>query len=233
METGDLEKSEEQARTVAGRSADPRLKKRAVFQLARVIAAKGDSGEAVRVASALTADPANTAGNEAILLFVFELAGSLGREKEKKAAYDRLAAEYPESPEFRLAKLASGSPAGVKPFPSPSAVLNPAISRGKSGDSREKEKGKTALSPSAIQTGSFSMKENAEYMARDLGKLGFPAELREEIRPDGKKMYKVVVPLAPGERTDAATQNVLVRLKEQGIEGFLLFQEAPVILPAR
>jgi hypothetical protein len=77
------------------------------------------------------------------------------------------------------------------------------------------------------------MKENAEYMVRDLKKLGFPAEFREDPRPDGRKIYKVLVPLAPGQRSVEETQKVLIRLKEQGIEGFLLFNEIPLTPPTR
>jgi len=231
LETGDLDRSMEQARAVAGGSSQPALKRRAIFHLARLFAATGDLSEACRLAAALLEEGARHRGDEAILLFLFETAGRLGQESRKKAALDRLAAEYPESPEYRLARLAAGSPSGVKPFPSPSSLLSPPAEGSPpaagAGKAAVPESGVPAASapqiPWAVQTGSFSVRENAEYMVLDLKKAGFPAEIREETRPGGNRMHKVVVPLPPDARTDQGTQNLLIRLKERGIEGFLIF----------
>lgn len=68
-----------------------------------------------------------------------------------------------------------------------------------------------------IQTGSFRDSENSEYMARDLTSLGFTAEILET--PEG--YFKVFVPTEEQE----SVQEVVVRLKEHGYEGFLLFSD--------
>ncbi len=70
-----------------------------------------------------------------------------------------------------------------------------------------------------IQTGSFRDRENAEYMALDIEDFGFRTEVRE-VRIDGNLFYRVIVPLS-GEAVDP--QNLVVALKERGVEGFLVF----------
>jgi hypothetical protein len=74
-----------------------------------------------------------------------------------------------------------------------------------------------------IQTGSFRDAENAAYMAEDIRSMGFPAEVRT-TESNGSTFYKVLVPLPP-DSAPADAQDTVVRLKERGVEGFLVFEE--------
>ncbi|HEQ71354.1 MAG TPA: SPOR domain-containing protein [Spirochaetia bacterium] len=68
-----------------------------------------------------------------------------------------------------------------------------------------------------IQVGSYTMKENADYMVRDLSKLSFTAQIVEAV-VNGKTYYRVFVgdALSPDE-----AQVLLARLQDKGIGGYL------------
>ncbi|MDR3200821.1 MAG: SPOR domain-containing protein [Spirochaetales bacterium] len=235
FELGETQKSEERARLVADQCKNPVTKKRAALLLTRITAAAGNPEEALRVVLRLTEDPADTTDNENIFLFIFTLADSLGRQPERTLALQRLAKDYPDTPEFRLASRSGGQSGAVTPFPTPSALLNPlsppetpARTEGAAVPATSAPAASPAPAPPppppvaiAVQTGSFSVKENAEYMTRDLRKLGFNAEIRETPGRTGAPVYKVVVPLPQGGADES--QHTLIRLKEKGVEGFLLF----------
>jgi cell division protein FtsN len=77
-------------------------------------------------------------------------------------------------------------------------------------------------SPTAlVQTGSFRDQENAEYMVRDLEASGFEAGIAEK-QIGGTLYYRVVI--GPLMTVDQA-QAVLMKLKDAGYEGVLLFPE--------
>jgi tetratricopeptide (TPR) repeat protein len=228
FELGEFQKSEDRARVVANLCKNSVTKKRAAFLLTRILAATGSPEDALRVALRLTEDPSNRTDNESIFLFIFSLADGLNREPEKNLALQRLAADYPDSPEFRLARRAGA----VKPFPTPSALLNPFTAP----VSRQEAVPQTPSAPPAVtpeaapppavtgvQTGSFSVKENADYMMRDLRSMGFAAEIREAAGRTGAPVYKVVIPINRSQSNSEETQRLLIRLKDKGIEGFLLF----------
>ncbi|MFW6329480.1 MAG: SPOR domain-containing protein, partial [Alkalispirochaetaceae bacterium] len=74
-----------------------------------------------------------------------------------------------------------------------------------------------------IQTGSFSDRGNAVVMREEIRESGLAAEVRS-VDVDGRIFYRVVVPTE--EPTPAEdVQTLVVRLKELGVEGFLLFEE--------
>ena len=239
FELGEFQTSEDQIRVVASLSKRPEIKKRAVFHLARIMAATGREEDALKVAMLISSDSSYTMGNESVLFFIIAVSRSLGNKNEELLALDRLKKDYPGTIELKIAQASDiGSPIL---FPSPGIYLNPLPDR--------KKNEKTAVQPlnksieskpiienppklkkndnpqaESIQTGSFSIKENAEYMMKDLKKLGFDAAVREDLRPTGKKIYKVLIPLRPDQKTTEGVQKALLVLKEKGIEGFLLFQ---------
>ncbi len=247
LELGEFQTSEEQVRVVANSSKDPGLKKKAILHIARIMAFTGREQEALKLARLLTEDPSYTSGNEGILYFIVALSRHTGESKEESAALERLKKEYPEAVETVLASGAKNTGAAML-FPSPIFFLIPSTANEKSAfpderrrevqapsadretkpaNAQETKPPKTVKSepssPDSIQTGSFSVKENAEYMVKDLKKLGFEAEIREAFRRDGKKIYKVVIPLSGEQKTPEGTQKALILLKEKGVEGFLLF----------
>ncbi|MBN1835271.1 MAG: SPOR domain-containing protein, partial [Spirochaetales bacterium] len=103
------------------------------------------------------------------------------------------------------AQASAAAPSAAAPSaPAPAATPQPAA----------------APAPKAlVQTGSFRDPENAQYMVRDLKAAGFGAEISEK-QLDGKKFYRVVIgpAMAPEE-----AQQLMLRLKVAGFEGFLLF----------
>ncbi|POR05250.1 hypothetical protein AU468_01820 [Alkalispirochaeta sphaeroplastigenens] len=72
-----------------------------------------------------------------------------------------------------------------------------------------------------IQTGSFRDRENASYMLRDITALGFSATIKTAETGSGR-FYRVIVTLPEGYQP-ADAQETVVALKEEGIEGFLVF----------
>jgi tetratricopeptide (TPR) repeat protein len=237
FELGEVQKSEDSARVVARLCKNPVTKKRSAFLLTRILAASGKLEEALNIALRLTEDSSNPGDNESIFRFIVTLADSLGSEPERSLALQKLAKDYPDSPEFRLASQAAGQSrrGAVTQFPTPSALLNP-LPPGLSvhGSSATAENPPPAAEvpaaasapetakpgPRAVQTGSFSVRENAEYMIRDLARLGFTAEILEAAGKTGSLIYKVAIPLDGGPEE---AQKLLIRLKEKSVEGFLLF----------
>jgi tetratricopeptide (TPR) repeat protein len=230
FELGETRKSEDQARVISSLCKNPVTKKRAAFLLTRIIAASGNPENALALALRLTEDASGPADNESIYLFIFTLADSLGKQPERTLALQRLAKDYPDSPEFRIASQAAGRGGGsVSALPTPSALLNPFPQPKAPSAAASSETPPAAQTPAAtprqepvataVQTGSFSVRENAEYMVKDLAAFGFTAEIRETAGKTGNPVYKVVVPIPRPEET----QTLLIRLKEKSIEGFLLF----------
>ncbi len=109
----------------------------------------------------------------------------------------------------------------VSRYPSPALVLSggtgsvtdePSVS-----ESVPTPRAAPSSAPIGVQVGSFRDRENAEYMARDVGELGFSVSIRAR-ESGGGTIYQVLV--SPGAATP---QNTVVRLKEHGLEGFLVF----------
>ncbi len=69
-----------------------------------------------------------------------------------------------------------------------------------------------------IQTGSFRNHENADYMRRDLQKLGFSAFVDAQ-NIEGTLYYKVLIDA----KKQAAVQKIILRLKDKGFEGYPLY----------
>jgi tetratricopeptide (TPR) repeat protein len=69
-----------------------------------------------------------------------------------------------------------------------------------------------------VQTGSFIDPENAEYMKRDLERLGFEVDIL--IFESGNKTYHRVVIIGIDSYEEA--QTVLIKLKERGFEGMII-----------
>jgi cell division protein FtsN len=71
-----------------------------------------------------------------------------------------------------------------------------------------------------VQTGSFTNRDNAESMVRQLGEQGFDAEVTE-VTLSGTTYYRVVV--AAG--ADQSATDLQFRLKTEGYDGLLMFDE--------
>lgn len=84
--------------------------------------------------------------------------------------------------------------------------------------------GSDASRVAGVQTGSFRIEENAEYMVRDLQEAGFSGAKVRARTVGETKYYQVVVPVDRARSSRSDAQLVVVELKEQGFEGFLLFE---------
>jgi len=144
-----------------------------------------------------------------------------GDDPEQANRYlQRLETDYPDAPEHELALSYLRRGARVRYPLTPGSILMGGRESEEPGgadqaaDGEGREEGGQA--PVMVQTGSFTMKENAESMLAELLRLGFPAQVREvEIR--GKVYYRVLV----GELTGREQiRETITRLKENGFEGF-------------
>ena len=72
-----------------------------------------------------------------------------------------------------------------------------------------------------IQVGSFGVAENAHYLKQDLAAQGFTAHIAE-VSLAGKVYYRVLI--GP-ERSPEEAQQLLLRLKDAGFEGVMLWSE--------
>lgn len=70
----------------------------------------------------------------------------------------------------------------------------------------------------AIQVGSYSVLENASFMVKDLAKLGFKAEI-VKVSIKGKLYHRVLV---GKDLTEDEAQTMLARLRDKGIDGWLV-----------
>ena len=175
--------------------------------------------------------------NDMALALQFQWAAKESDREAMQRIAERLEAEYP----FLWESLA-GTEGRISRLPSPALILTDgtplsAAAAGEERDSRatspvagqesndasenggdsQPAESNDRPEPSGVQVGSFRDRENAEYMARDVGNLGFTVSIRERER-SGRLYHQVLV--FPGEAT---AQNTVVRLKEHGFEGFLVF----------
>ncbi|MQY76270.1 MAG: tetratricopeptide repeat protein [Spirochaeta sp.] len=169
------------------------------------------------------------------LLALFELLINEKRRDDGAEVLEELRLKFPRSPEYILAQAMweNRVDAAVVFAISPLRLLHTTPGRASLPDTTEQpalaaveEKkepvpGRVAAEESLVlvQAGSFKMKENAEYLVSDLQRLGFTARIVDFTLED-KLYYRVVIdPLMAVEKA----QKELMRLKDAGFEGYLLF----------
>jgi cell division septation protein DedD len=226
---------------------------------ARICSVQDRHGEADNLFQLLAAKYGGTGVGPGILLAYYEYLLAQGRNETANEQLEKLAREFPDSPELALARAAEGEETiGYAPIPSrllprdlaapqerPGSDQEPAEARAtvQSEQSTAQPRQTTAqpeqAAPSTasqlatkqppqpqiqtvlVQTGSFRDRENAEYMVRDLKASGFETEIMEK-QIGGTLYYRVVI--GPLMTVDKA-QAVLMKLKDAGFEGVLLFPE--------
>ncbi|MCX7787589.1 MAG: SPOR domain-containing protein [Spirochaetes bacterium] len=236
-ELGELEKSEKQIRLVLNQTEKPEDRWEAQFHLARIFAITDRLSDALTVGKRLLEETSSYGKDpQTLLYFLYTVTGELGMKKDQETY--RLALE--KNGGLLKYFILSGEKNKISPLPLPSLFFgrNPLYL----GSDREKVSGSStkmdqgaqspgtpitslSISPSratGIQVGSFSHKENAEYLAKDLKAFGFTALVKQSQWKDGSILYRTIVPL----RSDPPEnpQTILVKLKEYGFEGFLLFE---------
>jgi len=169
------------------------------------------------------------------LLALFELLIHEQRRSEGAEVLAELKLNFPRSPEYILAQAIweNRMDAAVVFAFSPVRLLHTSPGKADQRDTAEQpaaavtEKNKASLPGRVlseeplvlVQAGSFIMAENAEYLVSDLQGLGFAARI-VDFTLDNKLYYRVVIdpPMAVEE-----AQKELMRLKNAGFEGYLLF----------
>lgn len=170
---------------------------------------------------------------------LLDMAQQLDQRELFLEGYSRMERSFPDSPVLEMYRSYLGETADVEyrvtSYPSPSRLIRgnqpleaPVIasstdSTGSSMDSLTDTSEPTVTARVVgIQTGSFRDRENAEYMALDIEELGFDATITETTI-SGDTFFRVLVDVPDG--AVDAVQSYVVRLKERGIEGFLVFDE--------
>ena len=208
----------------AERSAETRAQqRRAAAARAWALALGGDTERSLDMLRALVrgGNRRSIGAYEAELFFV--VAHRFGPERDRDAARRLLEREFPDSPLLDPTVSAFPSPANVlsiaavQPDDAPLPPLPP-VPDDDADDSVDFDDA-DRFTITGVQTGSFRDPENAAFMLADIRDLGFSAALRSVEREDGT-YYRVIVPIA----ADQDPQEVIVALKEQGVEGFLVVE---------
>lgn len=221
FELGELEESEKQTRLALSQTEKPEDRWEAQFHLARIFAVTHRSSDALTVGKRLL-EEANSFRKDphALLYFLYTVTGSLGLKNEQEAYRVELEKKGSLLKNF----IAPDSKSRITPLPLPSLFFSEAtLSAASPAAGMEKgAKASAPPKPTGVQVGSFSQKENAEYLAKDLRTLGFSVLVKQSQRKDGSLLYRTIVPLP----TDLPEnqQTVLIKLKEHGFEGFFIFE---------
>lgn len=187
----------------------------------------GEFGEARKVLLAVL-DNANmsSAKPHVLLALVF-----LNRDNPKNYAsfLATLQTDFPQSPEYALALQIVGKGSDVSFLLTPRRYLRSyeehvseetvAAAEKKSEKNREAADDNSQKRRVFVQTGSFLDRENADYMVLDLKKIGMRADVAVYKKED-KTYFRVII---LGLETMKQAQQLLLKLKEHGFEGFITF----------
>lgn len=227
VQLGRLEKADAQARSIVATCQASATVSSARSLLAKIDAIQGKTKAADAQIARVLSDAAVSGLSPQSLVNLYQAAKRLGLLSQEKTVANLLTQYYPQSPE-------AGVVAGrVSSVPTPAGLLgfSPGPYTGKAAAAPHRP----ASSPSAangaagrhrtsrtsvdIQIGSYHDRKNATYRLNDLENAGFSGSI---LKADvgGETYYRVVVPGVPLGRS----QHVLVKLKEKGFEGFLLYE---------
>jgi len=233
FELGKERESRQRAEDILADGEGIHVQRAAALLLARVHAANDENDAALSIVKGLAmSKPDSLVGPEVLLLY-HELAARTGDAAQTATALSLLKGRYPDSPEYAIA--AGNGNETVSAYPSLSRLLNPLVvdksAEDNSGSTAVEAGTQSASGPArratAVQTGSFKDAENAAFMVKDLEKLGYKATVREAVI-SGTHYYQVVIPLDAETDAKEASRNaeqVILQLKEHGLEGMLQFDE--------
>lgn len=219
-ELGDFVLAESRTRELLSQDVSTVIKRDALLLLAHIYLAT----ERFEDASTLTTALLDLSDPTPALLYTAFLASLLnGQGTSAERIRDRLEELFPESPESMLVRGFSASHSEISWYPSYMLSLGEGVPH--AGSTVEQatpdEEGGLRV---GIQVGSFLERKNAQEMVDNLGEKGFTAVIVEAVR-DGKTFFRVLLPVE-GETpslTQERAQEILVSLKDQRIEGFVVF----------
>lgn len=196
---------------------------------ALILSKKGDCEAALSCLKALERSDRSGAG-PGILYFRYIVLTGCGKREESETVIAQLKEKYPSSPEYAWIMEFTGLAPGMKVrgYPTPEWIFG---SNAKDASENEEAAERQAedLRPetseenrSAVQAGSFKMKENADYLARELVNKGFTVKTVEK-KSRADLLFTVLV--VPDKKSDGVSE-LIVRLHESGFEGFVVSTEA-------
>ncbi|ADN01944.1 hypothetical protein STHERM_c09980 [Spirochaeta thermophila DSM 6192] len=221
-ELGDFVLAESRTRELLSQDVSTVIKRDALLLLAHIYLATGRFEDAHALTTALLdlSDPTPA------LLYTAFLASLLnGEGTSAERIRDRLEEMFPESPESVLVRGLSASHAEISWYPSYMLSLGEGVTMSPAGSTGERattdEEGGLRV---GIQVGSFLERKNAQEMVDILGEKGFTAVIVEAVR-DGRTFFRVLLPVEAQtpSLTQERAQEILVSLKDQRIEGFVVF----------
>ncbi len=197
---------------------------------ALILSKKGDCKGALScIESMERSDPSET--GPGILYLRYTVFTGCGRHEESEKVFFQLKEKYPSSPEYAWIMEAAGLDPGmrVRGYPTPEWIFSSDVKE-IPGNEEPAVQRTEDLQPetnvvenrSAVQAGSFRMKENADYLAKELGNKGFTARTMEK-KSDGDLLFTVLV--VPDKKSESLSR-LLARLHESGFEGFIVSMEA-------
>jgi hypothetical protein len=203
---------------------------------------EGDTASAQEIIAAFLSQEKSSDGSLAAMIGAFSVAAALSNREDAVNAAERLAADFPLSPEAVIANAAiqgeNGGKARIFAAPVPSQFLVSAHAAGSSPrvpapdassadaaphpqEPALKDPVKTAEPKRnvSVQAGSYLVRENAEDMVKVLHEKGFIAVVREQVI-SGKTYFKA---LAATSTDISEAKKVLEELRVKGFDGVLIF----------
>lgn len=217
---------------VIGNAPDRATQRSAAVLRTRAYLLEGETDRALRHARSLTGQVNDVQS----LYLLYEVAQAASSETLQEWSAETLQEEFSLSPESMLSAPGPEDDAGpprIVHFPGPTRILGGAGERSSAPPApapvqrtEAETKAEEPISTDqpilkGIQTGSFRDPENARYMVRDIGDIGFSA-IVSPVETESGTFYRVLIPVEEGAGV-ADAQSVIVRLKEEGFEGFLVF----------
>lgn len=226
FELGQYRNAEAQSRVIIETVKDARLRIAATVLLSRIYYVNDRDEDAIDLLTEVTEGEEGELDAPG-LYWMFRLSTLMGLDDVSDYSVDRLETHYAESVEAALIR------GEVRRVPTPSALLEatgvgavPEISESTTESIVETDSAVTTIAePQSttgmvqIQTGSFTVKENAEYAAADLRDAGFTSSIEERVVSD-TLYYRVVVP----DVQEDEINRVLIELKEEGFEGYPIYE---------
>jgi len=195
--------------------------------LARVYLATGRGAQGESELRALVQSRTQTQAIPAALLALGEALRERGDARAGAEVLAELQTRFPASPEALLAggkgarypaqplRLLPNEPPAASPPEAPPEAVQGSAAAAVPGGAADAAPRKVQ-----VQAGSFRDPENARYLARDLGARGFEAHVAEKSAGEAR-YYRVMV----GQELNAqSAQELILRLKDAGFEGFLLLE---------
>ena len=220
FELGEYGGAEAQARAIIETCKVDSIKTMASVLLSRVYYATDRKERSLETAAEILLT--DFAG-PATLLWIFQLAIYTEHIQLREKAISMLRENFPKSAEYGMAMGEIEYAAAPSLFLGPKFAEStdaPPVNHGAELNIQEEAIQEDDTQPIfvSIQTGSFSIRENAEYAVKDLKESGFTAVISQRV-VNNTLYYRVLIP----EILYGDVDKMVLILKEKGFEGFPLY----------